>query len=163
MAAKPCGTDARCHLCPPAVAERGVYLRKLCRGSKLRVAAYSTPDGGCPLASPRENIAVCSYEKGNGAVNRLVAAGQLHELCCVVVDEFHMLADEGRGPALEVSAACFLPSFLASYLHTLIATILRPVSGLTAICLTPFAAERACSLDLSSTVLPNNSRFCRSC
>ena len=85
-----------------AVAERGIYLKELCRGSRLRVQAYSSPDAGCPLSAPQENIAICSYEKGNSAVNRLIASGKLTELCCVIVDEFHMLADTGRGPALEV-------------------------------------------------------------
>ena len=86
------------------MAERGAYLRQLCRGSNLRVQAYSSPDSGCPLAKPNENIAVCSYEKGNSAVNKLVSSGSVDKLCCVIVDEFHMMADEGRGAALEVSS-----------------------------------------------------------
>lgn len=66
------------------------------------MAAYSSPASGCPLASPKENIAVCSYEKGNAAFNRLKMEDFLQDLCCVIVDEFHMLADKDRGPALEV-------------------------------------------------------------
>lgn len=84
------------------MAERGAYLKDMCRGSRLRVQAYSSPDAGCPLSAPQENIAICSYEKANSAVNRLIASGKVAQLCCVMVDEFHMLADPGRGPALEV-------------------------------------------------------------
>lgn len=87
-----------------AVSERGTYLKKLCAKSKLRVKSYTANESGCPLVDPKENIAVCSYEKGNSAVNKLIAGGQIGQLCCIIVDEFHMLADEGRGPALEV---CF--------------------------------------------------------
>lgn len=85
-----------------AAAERCEYLADLCRRSNLRVKGYASSESGCPFSDPRENIAVCSYEKGNSALNRLVAKGMAADLCCVVIDEFHMLVDPGRGAALEV-------------------------------------------------------------
>ena len=85
-----------------AVSERGAYLKRLCTRSKLRVQSYTSSNRGCPLSDPKENIAICSYEKGNAALNKLVASGHVEQLCSVIVDEFHMLADESRGPTLEV-------------------------------------------------------------
>ncbi|CAM9293744.1 unnamed protein product, partial [Phaeothamnion confervicola] len=41
-------------------------------------------------------------EKANAILNRLVAAGRAAELCIVVIDELHMIADAGRGPLLEL-------------------------------------------------------------
>ena len=35
-------------------------------------------------------------------VNRLIDTDQLHLVCCVVVDEVHMVGDAGRGEALEL-------------------------------------------------------------
>ncbi|CAM9941841.1 unnamed protein product, partial [Sphacelaria rigidula] len=48
------------------------------------------------------NIAVCTIEKATSLVNRMLAAGELHELTCLVVDELHMIGDGGRGQTLEL-------------------------------------------------------------
>ena len=95
----------------PAVSERTTDLKALCKGSNLRVQGYSSPDSGTPLSSPTENIAICSYEKGNSAINRVLSGAKAHELCCVVVDEFHMLVSADRGAALEVRRARAVQSF----------------------------------------------------
>jgi DNA polymerase theta len=47
-------------------------------------------------------MAVCTIEKANMAINRMVLEGRLHELVFVVVDEAHMITDPERGLALEV-------------------------------------------------------------
>ena len=44
---------------------------------------------------------VCTVEKANLVVNRMLEEGTLGMLCCVVVDEVHMLADAQRGGILE--------------------------------------------------------------
>ena len=46
---------------------------------------------------------MCTIEKANVAINRLVKEGRLAELCCMVVDELHMVCDAQRGAALELS------------------------------------------------------------
>lgn len=45
---------------------------------------------------------MCSIEKANNCVSRLLCEGRLHELCCVVVDELHLLGDPSRGMHLEM-------------------------------------------------------------
>ena len=48
-------------------------------------------------------MAVCTIEKANSALNRLVQEGRMHELCCIIVDEAHMVGDPQRGLPLELS------------------------------------------------------------
>lgn len=51
---------------------------------------------GTPLSVGGEAVAVCTIEKANMAINKLIAEDRLGELCCVVVDEAHMVADPHR-------------------------------------------------------------------
>ena len=45
---------------------------------------------------------LCTVEKANVMVNRLIEEGRVNELGLVVLDEVHMLAEEGRGYLLEL-------------------------------------------------------------
>ena len=45
---------------------------------------------------------LCTVEKANVVVNRLIEEGRVNELGLVVLDEVHMLAEEGRGYLLEL-------------------------------------------------------------
>lgn len=69
----------------------------------LGVRAYhaqAESTGGLLPASV--DIAVCTIEKANSIVNHLLEEGRLKEICCVVVDEIHMLEDSYRGYLLEL-------------------------------------------------------------
>lgn len=48
------------------------------------------------------DIAVCTIEKSNALVNKLLEEDSLDLLCCVVVDELHMLGEPQRGYLLEL-------------------------------------------------------------
>jgi DNA polymerase theta len=48
----------------------------------------------CPVQA--ERISICSIEKANGAINKLIQEQRLHELVSVTIDEAHMLADTNR-------------------------------------------------------------------
>ncbi|XP_069058813.1 DNA polymerase theta isoform X2 [Pleurodeles waltl] len=81
--------------------EKTYYLQSLFQEVGLRVEGYmggSSPAGGFSSV----DVAVCTIEKANGLINRLIEESKLHLLGMVVVDELHMLGDSHRGYLLEL-------------------------------------------------------------
>ena len=81
--------------------EKMVSLQKMFQGSGIRVGGYMghiRPAGGMR----KLDIAVCTIEKANSLVNRMVEEGRLDQLGVVVVDELHMVGDFGRGYLIEL-------------------------------------------------------------
>eukprot|EP01063_Lacrimia_lanifica_P018073 TRINITY_DN2502_c0_g1_i1.p1 TRINITY_DN2502_c0_g1~~TRINITY_DN2502_c0_g1_i1.p1 ORF type:complete len:1304 (+),score=415.99 TRINITY_DN2502_c0_g1_i1:129-4040(+) len=76
------------------------------------LAPFAKPLGIEVLASagmttqvPQPNrgfLIICTIEKANALVNLMLAEGRLEEIGCVVVDELHMVGEEGRGATLEL-------------------------------------------------------------
>ena len=84
------------------VSEKVLQLRKLLKECGLSVGGFmggSAPRGGFSNV----DIAVCTIEKANSLVNRLIEEKSLDEsLCILVVDEIHMISDPHRGYLLEL-------------------------------------------------------------
>ena len=84
------------------VSEKVQQLRKLLKGCGLSVGGFmggSVPRGGFSNV----DIAVCTIEKANSLVNRLIEEKSLtEEVCILVVDEIHMISDPHRGYLLEL-------------------------------------------------------------
>ena len=84
------------------VCEKVHQLSVLLRGCGLKVGGFmggSAPRGGFPSV----DIAVCTIEKANSLVNRLIEERTLEkDVCITVVDEIHMVSDPHRGYLLEL-------------------------------------------------------------
>ncbi len=67
----------------------------------LRVDGFignNNPNGGFNSV----DVAICTIEKANSLLNRLIEDDKVCELGVVVVDELHMVGDSSRGYLLEL-------------------------------------------------------------
>ncbi|KAK3917923.1 DNA polymerase theta [Frankliniella fusca] len=83
------------------VREKMFYFQDIFRGSRVRVDGFMgghSPPGGFKSL----DLAVCTIEKANSLVNRLMEEKELATLGAVVVDELHLLGDPHRGYLLEL-------------------------------------------------------------
>jgi len=69
---------------------------------KVEVKAFHGGEGSTLPNKKTPFIAVCTIEKANMLMNSLLGAGRIEELCVVVVDELHMISEQGRGQHLEL-------------------------------------------------------------
>jgi DNA polymerase theta len=51
------------------------------------------------------DVAVCTIERANAIVNRLIEEGRLGALSVIVLDELHLISDDARGYLLELLLA----------------------------------------------------------
>lgn len=83
------------------VREKMFYLQDILSSSGVRVEGFmgsQSPPGGLQAV----HVAICTIEKANSLVNRLIDDGNISELGAVVVDELHLLGDSNRGYILEL-------------------------------------------------------------
>ncbi|KAL1787706.1 DNA polymerase theta isoform X1 [Sigmodon hispidus] len=81
--------------------EKKYYLQSLFQEVGIKVDGYmgsTSPPGRFSSL----DIAVCTIERANGLVNRLIEENRMDLLGMVVVDELHMLGDSHRGYLLEL-------------------------------------------------------------
>ncbi|XP_074963449.1 DNA polymerase theta isoform X4 [Phalacrocorax aristotelis] len=81
--------------------EKKCYLQALFQEVDVRVEGYmgSVSCAGC---FSDVDVAVCTIEKANSLINRLIQENKMDSLGAVVVDELHMLGDSHRGYLLEL-------------------------------------------------------------
>ena len=93
------------------VSEKTEHLSHLLRPIKATVRGYygaMDSSSSSPLAPNGESVAVCTIEKANVCINRLLKEGRLAELSCIVIDELHMIANPQRGVGVEMLLAKIL-------------------------------------------------------
>ncbi|KRZ96232.1 DNA polymerase theta, partial [Trichinella sp. T8] len=81
--------------------EKMLYLNSVFRNVGVQVQGYMgtlNPSGGFHSW----DVAVCTIEKANGLINRLVEEENVNCLSCVVVDELHIVNENYRGKILEL-------------------------------------------------------------
>ncbi|PPD66977.1 hypothetical protein GOBAR_DD36143 [Gossypium barbadense] len=81
--------------------EKAEHLEVLLEPLGKQVRSYYGNQGGGTL--PKDtSVAVCTIEKANSLVNRLLEEGRLSEIGIIVIDELHMVGDQSRGYLLEL-------------------------------------------------------------
>lgn len=83
------------------VREKMFYFQDILSSSGVRVEGFMgsyNPPGGFSSV----NIAICTMEKANSVINRLLEEKRLEEIGAVVIDEMHLLSDSSRGYQLEL-------------------------------------------------------------
>lgn len=81
--------------------EKVLYLQNMFQDVGIAVDGYfgnQAPQGGLSTM----DIAVCTIEKANGIINKLMEEKKIDTLGMVVVDELHMIGDIHRGYLLEL-------------------------------------------------------------
>ncbi|XP_063150682.1 DNA polymerase theta [Candoia aspera] len=89
--------------------EKKYYLQAMFQEEGVQVEGYiGSISPSVPFSAL--DVAVCTIERANGLINRLIEEKTLDSLGIVVVDELHMLGDSQRGYLLELLLAkiCFL-------------------------------------------------------
>ncbi|GAB4837362.1 hypothetical protein Ancab_002239 [Ancistrocladus abbreviatus] len=82
-------------------AEKAEHLEALLEPLGKHVRSYYGNQGGAVL--PKDtSVAVCTIEKANSLINRLLEEDRLSEVGIIVIDELHMVADPSRGYLLEL-------------------------------------------------------------
>ena len=77
-----------------------MYNTRKSKRDTLRIRAFHGSTGGRGFG--RCQIGVCTIEKANALVNKMIQEGTIGQLSCLVVDELHMMADQQRGYLLEL-------------------------------------------------------------
>lgn len=83
------------------VREKTFYFQDILSTSGIRVEGFMgsyNPPGGFKMVQ----LAICTIEKANGIVNKLLEENSIDDIGAVVIDEVHLLGDPSRGYLLEL-------------------------------------------------------------
>ncbi|CAH0552774.1 unnamed protein product [Brassicogethes aeneus] len=83
------------------VREKMYYFQDILGSSGIRCEGFMgsyNPPGGFQTVQ----VAICTIEKANSLINRLLEEGKLSDIGAILVDEMHLLGDPSRGYLLEL-------------------------------------------------------------
>lgn len=108
--------------------EKKYYLQSLFQEVGITVAGYMGSTSPTGRFSSMD-VAVCTIERANSLINRLIEENKMDLLGMVVVDELHMLGDSHRGYLLELllTKICYITQKSASCQADLASTLSNAV------------------------------------
>eukprot|EP00347_Sterkiella_histriomuscorum_P009329 403341625 len=81
------------------VTEKQQYLTKLLENVNVKIIGLHSQSEN--VWSPGVDIAICTIEKANSLLNRIIEERAYFDVGFFIIDEFHLILDEGRGYQLE--------------------------------------------------------------
>ena len=85
------------------VMEKEVYLTKILENVNVKILAMHSGNDINSQQRWTQNVdlAICTIEKANSLLNKLIEEKMFFEIEFLIIDEFHLILDEGRGYLLE--------------------------------------------------------------
>lgn len=81
------------------VTEKEQYLTRILENVNLKIIAMHSQSE--MVWTHNTDLVICTIEKANSLVNKIIEEKQYFDIEFFIIDEFHMLLDEGRGFLLE--------------------------------------------------------------
>ena len=87
--------------------EKADVLQKLLAPMNRTVKRFYGPEGGGPVTSPDTGAIVCTIEKANALVNKMLEEDCLEQtISCLIVDELHMVSRGTCADMVNVQLLC---------------------------------------------------------
>ena len=81
------------------VSEKTQYLSRLTENLNFKIIGLHSQSE--QIWTPNVDLAICTIEKANGLLNKLIEEHLYFDVEFFIIDEFHLIQDEGRGYLLE--------------------------------------------------------------
>lgn len=96
------GFKKRCMYVLPFVSivtEKEQYLTKICENVNVKIISLHSQSEN--MWTQNTDLAICTIEKANSLINKIIEEKIYLDIEFFIIDEFHLLLDQGRGFLLE--------------------------------------------------------------
>ncbi|GAB1226212.1 hypothetical protein ENUP19_0278G0047 [Entamoeba nuttalli] len=77
--------------------EKEEYFQEIFKSIKINIKGYFQNR----VIDKEFDIGICTIEKGNGIINKLIEEKSIEEVSLIIIDEIHMIFDKRRGQIIE--------------------------------------------------------------
>lgn len=76
------------------IAEKEHHLSRLCEHFGLKFSSLHSHKRVLFSEESTPNLILCTVEKANQLINKIIETKQMHKICALAVDELHLIGDE---------------------------------------------------------------------